>query len=466
MWPPPWLGRGRKRPPTLAVLREDHILLETGELLRRPTSWETLAQLVAGRPLWLYVACMERLPWFGDMLQDRHTEVLGTGAHDVLGARVRRGRGVGWALSAPIAWGRQPSPDLLRDLRALEAHLGVALGPTAGATGQATMAHVWQHSQAGICPRPHQACLNQLKAAKTGGRVDYCISDPHQVWQTIYELDINAAYPAAFRDLPGGAAHYWCGLGPPPDAPHLWLWCSVTIPQALPLGAPFHPYPCQAGEYTTWLWDFQIKRCRELGMAVSPHYGWYWTRTERWANVWGRWMYMKRKSAGEGLYDLIKRLMVAGIGVFGSEQVIYQLRTQPGGEIVCSGELGIIDVYVHSRPRDRGTCQMHWYNRTIALANMHLHDLAYKYAIAGELLGTNYDAVYITGEAGGKAGEAKGQWGEKQGILQLVCDKLGGIKIRQLHHVRLPRARWVIAQEHVATPGIPAQFRGAYVEET
>lgn len=447
-FPPPWPLRDLGR--TLAVVRGiDELVTEDGEVLR----WRTLDELYGflfDRELSVYVSSLPAWWPFEALRRMVGATVTCTSDGSPLALRVRKGRSSRTIIASVPAWGTFASVELIRTVRACHAYLRVPLTSTAASMGQATIRRAWRRSEP-VESRPNDSCWRFVRRGLAGGRADTVL--PRRRFAILWEVDINDAYLSQARKLPSGTAVYWSGARreAEPAVPATGFFLAhVTIPRGLPFLAlgPFGvrsdsgqlAYPTRPGTYAgVYLWWEDVELLRSKGMIVELVRGWYW---RRWSRALGRWatrMHRLRQDAPPELAPLVKQAIVAAIGRFGGDRVRYRLTDSPvlGDRVVVDPELGPLATYVHGEPSDRGECLVHWSSYILAGVRRRLWALASPFAERGELVATNYDAVYATTRPKVRP-----------------STRLGGVKLAELHDAIVPASRQIVAAEKVRLPGV------------
>lgn len=448
------------------------IVTEQGETIPART-WAAIADALFSHDLVLYVSRLTDPPLWDAV--DDDTATIGTRQDGTwIGIAVRRGRKVRHVYDAGSAWGRNADASLLADVRALYAHFGVRGAPsTASGLGIATMRRYWSGETMG---RPTYACWRDLHGSLVGGRVDTL--QPGTMFPTLYELDINDAYPtAAGRPLPGGSAVRWAGAvrepGPEWGAVTGYYLCDVTIHRGLTLGPVVirgedgepNLIPTQPGRYRGWMWAEDIVALRaqaygpERRATVVPLHGWYW---RRWArafrstprgvvaepsplSAWARRMHRARRQLPASLAGMVKLAAVAGLGRFAAGMTSYRVvrsRLSPDDRQITDASLGVTDLFLHADERDSATALIQIASYVQAAVRRQLWERALPYAEAGALVATNYDALYVSTRPRGRTSRRAGDW-----------------KLERLQDAWIPAARHLRSREKVRLPGVPIVAR-------
>lgn len=455
-FPPPWPLRDLGR--TLAVPGgPSSIVTEDGEILRYSGDDELVA-LLFDHELALYVTSLPTWRPFESLRHREGAVVTCTAEGSPLALRVRVGRRSRSVIASRVAWGNPASIELLRRVRACHTYLGVPLTATAASMGQATMRRSWPKGPGGrpmIESRPHDSAWRFLREGLAGGRVDTVL--PRRRFPRMFELDINNAYLSESRRLPSGTAVYWSGAHgtPEPVVPATGFFIAdVTIPKGVPLTlGPFGvraasgtlAYPTAPGLYPqVYLWSEDVTLLRERGMAVELLRGWYWLRWSRALGPWAARMHRLRAAAPDELAPFVKGSIVAAIGRFGGDRTRHRITDdyQPGDRPVVDPVAGALAIYVRAEPSDRGECLLHWSSYILAGVRRRLWALASPFAARGELVATNYDAVYVTTRPKVR-----------------LSSRLGGLKLSVLTDAVVPAARQIVSAEKIRLPGIPADSR-------
>lgn len=470
--------RDRRADRTLAILRAGRIVTEHGESLPA-RKWSQLAAALFSHDLVLYVQRLSDPPLW-DAIEDEAATITTRGDGSWTGIAVRHGRKVRHVYEAPAAWGRDAAIELLADVRALYAEFGIRAAPsTASGLGVALMRREWSGEVVG---RPTFACWRDLRASLVGGRVDTL--QPGRLFPTLYELDINEAYPAAAaRPLPAGAAVRWDGgirePGPEWEAATGYYLCDIEIHERLQLGpvvlhgGPGEPNvtPTAPGRYRGWLWAEDVAELRRLVsgprrlVTVLPRRGWYWRRWARAARVtprgvqplpsplalWARRLHRARSRVAPALRPMVKLAAVAGIGRLAADVATFRLvrsRVDPEDRAYTDPDLGLLAVWVHRVERDAATALVHWASYIQASVRRELYRKALPYAQAGALVATNHDALYVTTRPAERSTKGAGGW-----------------KLERLQDAIIPAARHLRATAadgtpKVRLPGVPSWERG------
>lgn len=374
-------------------------------------------------------------------------------------------------------WGhRNPSQIFLNSLRRLFDTYRVGDHPTPGSLGDRGLV-LKMKEQSMRVHRPNNMMRNMLLKYNIGGRADFDILYQNKVFEELFEEDRNSGYPAECEEVmdPGETVVRILGDVHNYENPFTYfVECEVSkdiipfndviqrsvIPEfgmgPLPIREEGRIWYPEYGYWKSAYWKEEIELAREQGWTVKTGNGYLFRHGSPFMKEWAHDLYKLihdfKDSTNEvtQIEDHIaggmsKLVPLALVGRFGRKpekiEVVPENLKQEGDRPVLDyfSAMPIADEwYIHVSPdKDMNALtQIYHYvlmKMRVALFKRMQQHIAY----GNEVVGTNYDAIYLTKPSQLLLGTGLGEWKQK-------C----------LHNVNIPHSRHLHSDEKVTTPGI------------
>lgn len=326
---------------------------------------------------------------------------------------VRRGNHFG-SLIAIRTWGQQRvNSAVIADIDAVCQALGAGPQPSAAGAGMAALRNAHRGP---VVSRPPADCCQALWLS-AGARNDVR-SDADTVHERLWEIDLRSAYPAVAARMPSGPMARIL-----PDSEldlyqSYYALCKVTIRRQLEIG-PFcvrdssgrNSYPTEPGTYEAWLWDDEVRACREAGCGVDLQRGYGWTSWYS-AKDWSAAMDSARRKFTKRQAAMVKLAAVGAIGCFKNLPRRFQaseiLAQVPEGSVaVQDGPHGVAG-YLMQGNWDH-SIMPHWWSYIQMRVRLALYQRQIVEGVEHVVM-ADTDGLYLDREPVGEMGDEMGSW--------------------------------------------------------
>jgi hypothetical protein len=455
-WPQVPVIKSRER--TLALTGRSG-QLQIGSKRIRVESWEEFKALLEERNLEVFAPPLLGWRWWQDAAEDEAAFlILGKAAAPraiVVQGRRRRF----WVTDAAV-WNRKPDPSLLRDLEILGKVTGVGVWSTPARTGDAMQRRAWrEEGHWKVESRPNEHGRSLLLEGGVGGRGQTMI--PGSLSPGCWEIDQRDAYGAAWAlPKPHGRAmltHDATRVRPGEVTAFGPVKWTITEPLSCPGPLPIRgedgnlAWPTDPGVYFSHAWHEECEDARACGIAVEPTGDGISFASWVSSDLWTQRTSEARRNAG-GWGNLLKLCTVAAIGRHGRKPVAWTLVDHPG-----EGDVGFSptsDRMWGQRPTDLPS-MTHWYSYAVMQARRRVWHRAVAEQWAGRrIVAIETDSLVMDGPPMGP-------------VVRRGDDLPGDWSIRRIEQdCYTPLTRWAIFSDGTGrTPGLPADLRGAWLEE-
>ncbi len=369
-----------------------------------------------------------------------------------------------WLIQSSAWQQKTPNFRLLERLRMLFEHCGVGTANTPAGLGMALQKRAFyeQYGEAWLAhrhPLPPYRCVEDLRARSTGARSDLLV-ETTATFDIAWEIDMKNGYAAAFVEVPTGPTIAHQGMFVAQYATYV-SHCQIQVNFKLTLGCfPIRiqegkewrvEYPTEPGNYESFLWKEEIELLEQKGCDVITGPGWGWLSMTRDNARFTELMTTLRDSAPDEVVDWIKLAIVASIGRHGSSWLSTTLvpeGEQKPGDLEASWDGLAYDWYIHEAMSHIPEGMQHWFDYCLMKCRLELYKYALPFAERGELLASNTDGIFVSGES------------DVSSVLdkeQARGEPAGTWRKTKLSAVTFPALRHIVSHEKVRRPGVPRE---------
>lgn len=401
-------------------------------------------------------------PWIQDAIADPHAKVKCSKTGGVTSLHMRCGRlhlAVGSLSSWVQNWSTIEPLELLNSIRCIceVTRTGSCLSP--GSLGTNVLHRNWKGS-APTYPKVSRCNLRLLELLKEfaiAGRVE-TFTDRRVMFSI--ELDMRSAYASCCAEIPWGTPRRIASKRSPAECSARYAtWfarCVVTITTKLPIS----PIPLRVrgrwtwvtkpGVYTTWLWREEVEAAIRARIYIEVQEGWGWkslsNRLQPWVEEMESYRSYFESCERFDIGGMVKRCTVSAIGWLGCSLLRYALEAayQKGNiPLVNSKGNAPISRYTLHPSEDEGAgAPNHLHTYIMMRCRLRVYERELEELWDGnELLGVNFDAIYVVRPSIRPIGRGMGQW--KQEPRHAASEE--GL---------FPRARWLNSEERLSLPGL------------
>lgn len=315
--------------------------------------------------------------------------------------RFQLGRTSRWLVDAE-QWDDRPTPEFLKVMESLYAHIGLGMAPTPGSLGRLTMMVMYSK-----LPRHTSLSLGCEDYFHNHGFGGMAMTELYGHVDRGSLVDRSMAYVFKWDRHPAGTAEYFTPGSDLDEYATYFAHCYVTIHTELALGLfPIRnengrvSYPTLPGTYETYLWMEQIQQAEQNGCSVFTLEGYGWYEFTYDGRDWNEWMYVKRQTAPTPEVEKkVKKTAVSAVGThaMGREHYILvgsESYDQETDYPIVDHHVAV-DYWVHPERNISAAPMVHWQNYTVAGTNVDLRDAALPYAEEARLVFIDTDGFMV-----------------------------------------------------------------------